>query len=284
MAYAAARLTQTAVLCVSPDGDEGGIWQSGRGPAVDAAGSLYFETGNGTWNGKRDWGTSLIKLGLHDNTFSIDDYFTPHDYAALNARDADLGSTGPMLIPGTNLLVAGSKKGIVYLFDTRKLGHLTPDDSGALQAFENNGGRMLAGPAFWDAPAGPTVYLWCEADVLKAYRLANERFVTTPVAKGAVGSRGSPGGALTVSANGKQAGTGIVWATLTINRSADHGNAAGVLRAFDAESLVELWNSEIQPKRDRLGTLVKFNPPTVMNGRVYIPNYDNAVQVYGLMK
>ncbi len=284
MAYDTARLTQVGALCLSPDGDMGGIWQSGRGPAVDPAGALYFETGNGSFNGTRDWGTSLIKLTLGAGGFTVADFFTPHDYEALNARDADFGSTGPMLIPGTNLLVAGSKKGIFYLFDTRKLGHLTPDDAGVLQSFENNGGRMLAGPAYWDSPSGPTVYIWCEADFLKAYRIEKERFVTTPAAKGTVGSRGSPGGALTISANGKQPGTGIVWATLTVSRSADHGNAAGVLSAFDAESLAELWHSEMQPKRDRLGTLVKFNPPTVINGRVYVPNYDNAVQVYGLLQ
>jgi hypothetical protein len=283
MAYDAATLKQSAVLCMSPEGTEGGIWQSGRGPAVDADGAIYYEVGNGSFNGTTDFGTSLLKLSVSSNALTVDDYFTPHDYAALNARDADLGSTGPMLIPGTNLLVAGSKKGIIYLFDTHKLGKLTPDDAGALQAFENNGGRLLAGPAYWDGPAGRTLYVWCEADFLKAYRLDGERLVTTPAAKGTVGSRGSPGGALTVSADGKKSGSGIVWATLTVSRSADHGNAAGVLRAFDAESLQELWNSEQQPKRDRLGTLVKFNPPAVIGGRVYVPNYDNAVNVYGLL-
>ena len=246
---------------MSPDGAEGGIWQSGRGPSVDPDGAIYFEAGNGSFNGATDFGTSLLKLSVGGNGLSIDDYFTPHDFEALNARDADLGSTGPMLVPGTHLLVAGSKKGILYLFDTRKLGQLTPDDSGALQAFENNGGRLLAGTAYWDGPAARTLYVWCEADVLKAYRFEGERIITTPFAKGAVGSRGSPGGALTVSADGRKSGTGIVWGTLTASRSADHGNAAGVLRAFDAETLQELWNSEQQSKRDRLGTLVKFNPP-----------------------
>lgn len=283
MAYDVANLRQTAVLCMSPDGADGGVWQSGRGPAVDAAGAIYFETGNGTWNGTSDLGTSLLKLSVHDGAFHVVDYFTPHDYEALNARDADLGSTGPLLVPGTNLLVAGSKKGIIYLFDTRKLGHMTPDDSGVLQTIENNGGRMLAGPAYWEGPSGRTLYLWCEADFLKAYRFEGDRLIAAPVAKGGVGSKGSPGGSLTVSADGRKPGTGIVWGTLTITRSADHGNAPGVLRAFDAESLQEIWHSEMQPRRDRLGTLVKFNPPTVVAGRVYVPNYDNAVHVYGLL-
>jgi hypothetical protein len=53
------------------------------------------------------------------------------------------------------------------------------------------------------------------------------------------------------------------------------------MRAYDAESLTELWDSEQMPKRDRLGTLVKFVPPLVMASKVYVPNYDNAVVVYG---
>ena len=283
MAYDARTLKQTAAFCTTPDGTEGGIWQSGRGPAVDASGDIYFEVGNGSWNGSRDFGTSLLKLSLHPGGFRVDDYFTPSDYEALNARDADLGSTGPVLIPGTQFLVGGSKKGIVYLFDTGRLGHLTPDNAGALQAMEVNGGRILAGPALWNGPGGINLYLWCEADFVKGFRFDGHAFNPSPFAKGAVGSHGSPGGALTVSADGRKSGTGILWATLTNGKSADHGNAAGVLRAYNAETLEELWNSEQQPRRDRLGTLVKFVPPTVVAGKVYAPNYDDAVNVYGLL-
>jgi hypothetical protein len=282
MAYDAATLKQAAVFCVTPDGAMGGIWQSGRGPAVDAAGNIYFETGNGAFDGKRNFGTSLIKLSLGKSGFSVDDYFTPHDYEALNDRDADLGSTGPLLIPGTSLLLCGNKKGILYLIDSRNLGRLTPDDKGILQSVEVKGGRDLAGPAFWDGPSGPAIYLWTEADVLKAFRFDGKRLDATPFAKGDVPSKGSPGGALTVSSDGKKPGTGIVWAMLTNGRSADHGNAPGILYAYDAEALHPLWNSEQKPKRDRLGTLVKFVPPLVVAGKVYAVNYDNAVNVYGI--
>jgi outer membrane protein assembly factor BamB len=282
MAYSAATLKQVAVFCVSPDGTEGGIWQSGRGPAVDPSGAIYFETGNGSFDGKRDFGTSLIKLVLRGGAFVVDDYFTPHDYEALNARDVDLGSTGPMLIPGTNFLLGGSKRGVLYLFDCSKLGRLTPDDAGMLQQVDNKGGRLLAGPAYWGTKDAGKVYVWCEADFLKSYGFDGSRLSAAPLAKGNVASKGSPGGALTVSADGNKPGTGIVWATLTISRSADHGNAPGVARAYDADTLEELWNSEQEARRDRLGTLVKFTPPTVVNGRVYVPNYDNAVHVYGL--
>ena len=108
--------------------------------------------------------------------------------------------------------------------------------------------------------------------------------MTPFVAKGAIGNRGSPGGTLSVSSDGRRAGTGIVWAAHTNNKSADHGNAPGILRAYDAETLLELWNSEQKARRDRLGTLMKFVPPVVVKGRVYVPNFDNAVNVYGLVQ
>lgn len=284
MAYASATLKQTGVFCVDPVGNMGGIWQSGRGPAVDATGAIYFETGNGDFDGERDFGTSVIKLRVRDGKLVLEDYFTPHDFKALNDRDADLGSTGPLLVPGTNILIAGSKMGILYLFDTAKLGHMTPDDSGVLQALQVKGGRALAGPAYWDGPSGGILYTWFEADFLKGFRFGGRALETDAFAHGSVGSKGSPGGAITVSSNGKQAGTGIVWGTLTTSGSADHGNRPGLLCAFNAETLEALWNSEANPKRDRMGTLVKFVPPMVANGKVYVPNYDNAVNVYGLLR
>jgi hypothetical protein len=283
MAYDAATLRQRAAWCVTPDGADGGIWQSGRGPAIDAAGNIYFETGNGDWDGRRNFGTSLVKLKLAGNKFVVDDYFTPSDFQQLNNHDVDLGSTGPMLVPGTSLLIAGSKNGIVYLFDTVKLGHMAANAEGVLQSIPVNGGRVMAGPALWDGPAGRSMYLWCEADFLKGFRLSGRSLETTPFARGKIPNRGSPGGSLTVSSNGKQSGTGIVWATHTRNKSADAGNAPGVLRAFNAETLQEIWSSEQRPKRDRLGTLMKFVPPLVIGGKVYVPNYDNSVNVYGLL-
>lgn len=61
------------------------------------------------------------------------------------------------------------------------------------------------------------------------------------------------------------------------------GLHAGILRAYNAETLAEIWTSEQNAARDKTGTLVKFVPPVIANGRVYMANHNNAVAVYGLL-
>ncbi|MCU1261964.1 MAG: Fibronectin type domain [Bryobacterales bacterium] len=283
MAYDSKSLKQLAVLCTSANGIESGIWQSGRGPAIDSAGNIFYEIGNGDWDGTQQFGESLVKLKLEKKAFTVTDYYTPADWEALNKRDTDFGSTGPMLVPNTQVIICGDKKGVLTLLNAEDLGHTTPNDHQLLQAVPVKGGRVLNGPAYWDGPNGPVLYVWGEADFLKGYRLRNGTLEPNFYAKGTAGSHGSPGGALTVSANGSKAGTGIVWGMLTINKSADHGNAPGVLYAYDAENLQELWSSEKNQARDGLGTLVKFVPPVVANGKVYAATYDNKLVVYGLL-
>jgi mono/diheme cytochrome c family protein len=284
MAYRASTLKQIGALCVTPNGEEGGVWQSGRGPAVDGEGNIYFETGNGTWDGTQDFGNSLLRLRVGAHSLDVEDYFTPENYPALNQRDADLGSSGPLLVPGTNILILGTKQGRLYLLDKQRLGHEAPGNPGLIQDMAIEGGRMLSGTAYWLSPQGPLVYVWGEADFLKAFRFNGKTIDPNVFAKGNFASSGSPGGAITVSADGSKPGTGIVWATLTSRGSADHGNAPGVLYAYNAETLAELWNSEQDRQRDRLGTLVKFVPPLVVGGKVYVASYDNAVRVYGQLQ
>ena len=52
-----------------------------------------------------------------------------------------------------------------------------------------------------------------------------------------------PGATLSLSANGNRAGSGIVWATMVLGENAEYKNVDGILRAFDALTLRELWNS-----------------------------------------
>jgi hypothetical protein len=92
MAYNATTLQQTGVFCVTPDGKQAGIWQSGQPLSIDASGNLYVGTGNGTFDGTRNFGESILKL--NSNLSSVLDWFAPDNWASLNTMDLDLGSAG----------------------------------------------------------------------------------------------------------------------------------------------------------------------------------------------
>jgi hypothetical protein len=143
------------------------------------------------------------------------------------------------------------------------------------------GGHVMRGPV-WDSPTdGPLVYLWAENDLLKAYRLNAGRMITPALMHGEVLSSNEAGASLTLSADGSTHGTGIVWASTPSQDDVD--GMAGILRAYDAETLREIWTSEQNPTRDHAGRLPKFVRPVVANGRVYMPNIDGSVGVYGLL-
>ena len=86
---------------------------------------------------------------------------------------------------------------------------------------------------------------------------------------------------LTISADGDQDGSGIIWASHPLNRNANQAVVAGMVRAIDAGNLTrELWNSTITAADD-LGLLAKFTPPTVANGKVFLATFSGRVCVYG---
>jgi hypothetical protein len=285
MGYDAATLAQVATFAVVRDSYLGGIWQGGRAPALDAAGNAYFATGNGKWDGMRNFGDSVLKFKVAKTGMTLLDFFTPGNEIDLKNNDDDLSGSGFTLLPGTNLLVGGGKEGVLYLLDANNLGKKVTNDTQIPQKIAVNGGHVMGGPVYWNsATVGSLVYNWSESDVLLAYRFVTGKLVTPPYAQGAVMSPGHPGGSLTLSANGSAADSGIIWASMPTSQDVKHIIGAGTLRAFNAETLAEIWNSDRVSSRDRLGNLMKFVPPVVANGNVYLPNHDNAVRVYGLLQ
>jgi hypothetical protein len=283
MGFDATTLARVGVFAVTPDAYGGGIWQGGRAPAVDTAGHAYFATGNGKWDGVRNFGDSLLKFSVSRARLALVDYFTPGNEATLNINDDDLSGSGFTLLPGTNLLLGGGKEGVLYLLDAGNLGHKVTNDTQIVQKITVTGGHVMGGPVFWNsASAGPLIYNWAEDDVLVAYRLSGGR-LTTPYAQGVVRSPGHPGGSLTISSNGSAASTGIVWASIPTSQNAKWALTAGILRAFNADTLEQIWTSERNAARDRVGTLVKFVPPVVVRGKVYMATHDGTVAVYGLL-
>ncbi len=101
-----------------PTTREGGIWGA-SGPAVDAAGRLYVSVGNGAaTSGDWDHSDSVLRLSP---ALQLEDGFAPQQWQQDNASDADLGSMGPVLLPG-GLVYANGKSGLGYLLRADALG------------------------------------------------------------------------------------------------------------------------------------------------------------------
>jgi len=291
MAYDKQTLVQNSAFATVTKGNGGGgVWQSGRPPVVDSAGYVYVFTGNAYgdgYDGVNNFSESALKLDP-SNRLKLIDWFTPSNWSDLDTDDRDVSSSGPMLIPSANLLVGGGKVGLLYVLRTANLGKYTSTDSGALQEIQIANQGFRGGPVLWQRSAangGPWLYDWGTSDALKAYPFNGTKFATAPISQGGGSSQIWPGGILTLSANGAQSGTGVVWATVVISGSAEGDPPVpGELRAFDAEDLThELWNSQMDAARDSFGNFGKLVPPLVANGKVYVATWSNQVAVYGLL-
>ena len=299
MGYDATTLQQEVVYVTTPNGTEGGIWMSGQPPAADTNGNLYLSIGNGPFNNNispqnpADRVESLLKLTRSGNSLVVASSFTPYNWQSLDSTDDDLGSSGVLLIPGTTLAFSGSKQGKAYLVNRDNMGGLNSGSSDAniVQSFQvtaTTGFDNIHGaPVWWDGPAGSYAYVQGEADYLRQYKFdwTNQVFLLPNYAESptTAPTDGMPGGILSVSANGTNQGTGIVWATHQYSGDAESSTRPGILHAYNAENVSqELWNSQQLSARDSVGNFGKFVPPTVANGKVYLATFSNRLNIYGV--
>jgi outer membrane protein assembly factor BamB len=280
LAYNAQTLQQAAALDITPNGEEGAIWQSGAGPAADPDGNIYLLTANGTFDTKLntqgfpsqgDFGNSFLKITASDGRLSVADYFTPFNVISENALDMDLGSGGPVVLPEmkdasdkTWRLVAGAAKDRnIYLLDRNAMGKFNPQGNQNIYQELN---KALKGTVYRGQPAYFDGRLYCSSadDFLYAFRFVNARLVEQPISHTA-NKFVYPGAAPSISADGSR--NAIVWAAEN-GRGEQQGQA--VLRAYDANDLAhELYDSNEAPAdRDHFGTGNKFVTPMIVHGKV----------------
>jgi len=101
-----------------PAGRGASIWAP-QGATVAGDGSVYVVTGNAFGSG---FGYSDSVLQLSPDLRSVRSYFAPSNWAALNAGDVDLGSTGVALIPSIDRAFVIGKEGVGYLLRMGALG------------------------------------------------------------------------------------------------------------------------------------------------------------------
>lgn len=163
------------------------IW-SRNGAAVDpGTGNLVVATGNGPFNGKTNWGDSVLVLS--PDASRLVGHYTPANYDELEKSDADLGSTSPALL-ANGYAVQGGKDGILRLLQLHKLPGVNAKTGSELQTLNTPGG-LFSAPAIWN---GRWVFLategGTEALLFKRGRLhpvwSNGNGGTSPVAAGSL--------------------------------------------------------------------------------------------------
>ncbi len=286
MGYNQTSLAQTSVLDLTPNGNEGSIWQSGGGIAADAQGNIYALIANGTFdttldaNGfpsQQDYGNGFVKVSTAGGSLKVADYFNMSNTVNESGGDVDLGSGGAMVLPdlsygtaGTlNLAVGAGKDGNLYVVNRNNMGKWNANSNNVYQELP---GAVPNG--VWGVPAyfNSTVY-YCDVNAtLKSFSIANGKLSTTPVQTAA--SFNYPGVLPSVSANGTS--NGIVWAI--------ENTGAVVLHAFAANDLSqELYNSnQASGGRDQFGSGNKYITPMIADGKVFAATA-NSVAVFGLL-
>ena len=84
-----------------PGEGHGGIWGAGAAVVADTTGNIYAITGDGLWDGVKNWGDSLVKLVLTKNTSTGTYTLVPADYFTTER-------SGVPLCPRSRLRIGGA--------------------------------------------------------------------------------------------------------------------------------------------------------------------------------
>jgi hypothetical protein len=167
---------------------------SRAGAVVEPGGRrVLIDTGNGPWNGRTNFGDSVIELTLPG--LARRQSFTPVDQQHLNESDTDLGSSAPALLGGDRVVVAG-KDAVLRVLRLSALDGGAPGGSrlgGEVQTLSTPGGsELFTAPAVWHHGGHTSVFVADEggtaAYVLRRGRLLrawqNGNSGTSPVLAG----------------------------------------------------------------------------------------------------
>lgn len=202
----------------------------------------------------------------------------------LESINADLASSGPLLLPDQNgpvahLALACGKTGTLYLMNRDNLGKNNVSTDQIQQALYSTIGVSAVPTGNGGTPAyfQGQVYIAGVKDPVKQFSISQSLLSAGPLAASPQ-AFGYPGVNPVISSNG--ALNGIVWVT---DESANASSRPLVLHAYDAANLShELYNSVQAGKRDTAGPAVKFGSPTTANGKVYVGT-QTELDVYGLL-
>jgi hypothetical protein len=268
------------VYCDTPDGSQGGIWQSGAGPTIDNNGNVFISTANAgqSYTANQTVGDdaeSFLEFNPSNGlsaTAAGFNFWAPGDAPGLGNADSGVGSGGLVLmdVPGTtitHLCMAGGKNGKIYVVNRDNMG-----------GFVNAGGDrdvqtfLVARTYFMGSPVFFNNELFFDGNTIQGLTFNPSTSTFTPSGSTNYGFSGR-GAGLVISANGTS--NAIIWSF-----------SQGVLEAVQPSSIVgPTAQSNVAPMYNTaLGdrSTVKFTHPIVINGKVYGAN-KTAFLGFGLL-
>ena len=284
MGYNESTLAQTSVLNLTPNGNEGAIWQAGAGIASSGT-NIFVLDANGTFDttltskgfpSDNDYGNGFLKI-VTTGKMHVADYFEMNNTVTESNNDQDLGSGGVIILPimkdatgkTRSLAIGAGKDSNIYLVDRTNMGKYSASGNAIYQELS---GALPGG--VWSMPAyfNGSVYFGPVGNDLMQFTFSQAKLGTTAASKSSM-AFAYPGSTPSVSANGTK--NGIVWAV-------EHGS--NVLHAYNATNLAsELYNSnQATGSRDLLGTASHFGTPMIVHGKVYVGTTKGVV-AYGLL-
>ncbi len=212
---------------------------------------VFATSSNGPFDGRADWGDSVLELTPGAARFRR--HYTPTEQAQFERNDVDLGSTSPALLPApgggrrTAFLLQGGKDSQLRLIPV----------GGGLHGVRGSAGRRLGGERqILPSPGGQLVFT---APAVQHAHGHTRAFVATGGGTTAYALRG---GRLHVLWQNATAGTSPIV-------------AGGVLWVYDPRGALDAY----QPASGRLIRRLPapsghWNSPIVAGGRVYLPTGD----------
>jgi hypothetical protein len=265
------------------------VWMSGAGIAADRDGNLFFVTSNSdrnTYNSPYNIQESVVKMS--GDLKHILGLFTPSTQNALDMKDWELGAGGVLLVPPQPALplkylaTAAGKDGHMYLLNRGSFaGASSPRKcvgtfaTGACFCAESyflgadGVGRIVTG-------GGSQIVVW------KFQTATGNRVTLTPESTTVplyprIPALAAPGVFTTVSSDGTQQGTAVIWAVAR----PWHAHTAPILTfyAFNAANGATLYSAQAGgwPSIGAYANIV----PVVANGHVYVAGY-KQLAVFGL--
>jgi hypothetical protein len=222
------------------------IWSRAGAIVVPGSGRILVATGNGPFDGRVDWGDSVLELAPDASRLLHN--WTPTNEFALDHSDTDIGSSSPALLGRFGRfdpIVQGAKDGELHLLDLNRLDGTAGPASGRLggelsETASPGHAQVFTQPAVWHS-GGQTYVFVADNSGTTGYVLrdpARPRLVavwsdgaagTSPVLAGGLLYVYDPGGAIRI----RQPASGRVLRTLPA--AGGHWNSPIVLNGHIIE-------------------------------------------------